>query len=237
MIRAQIATLLQHPSALLTITGETATSGVPAVLTASSASPSRIAVLPGAFNPVHDGHISLARAAAASLRGGEEDGDNYLFELSVAHPTKGNLELEDVVQRVRHFQERDLPVVLTHCPLFADKARALPGASFIVGADRMPSLLEARFYGTGTQEAMLETMNGIRATGCNFLVAGRALDGGAYVQFKDIAPSIPAELSALFSPLPGFRMDISSSEIRAKLAADLAATNARGDAAPASEER
>jgi nicotinic acid mononucleotide adenylyltransferase len=232
-IMRAIEKLLASPTALLTVTGDIAMSGVPAVLSTGS----RVAVLPGAFNPVHDGHITLARAAAARLRGGGEDGDNYLFELSIAHPTKGKLELDDVMQRVRHFQERSLPVVLTHCPLFADKACALPGASFIVGADRLPSLLEARFYGNGTQEAMLETMRGIRATGCDFIVAGRALDGGAYVQFEDIAPSIPAELSALFAPLPGFRMDISSSEIRAKLAADAAAAKACDAAAPAEDER
>ena len=114
-MRAQIASLLASPSSLLTITGEVSASGVPALLASAAARGTRVAVLPGAFNPVHDGHVALAKRAAAAVAG------EYLFELSVAHPTKGRLELDDVVRRVRHFQDRALPVVLTHCPLFADK--------------------------------------------------------------------------------------------------------------------
>ena len=41
-----------------------------------------------------------------------------------------------------------------------------------------------------------------------------------YVEFEDISDTVPSELVDLFEPLPGFRMDISSSEIRAREAAE-----------------
>ena len=41
-----------------------------------------------------------------------------------------------------------------------------------------------------------------------------------YIEFEDISDTVPSELVDLFEPLPGFRMDISSSEIRAREAAE-----------------
>jgi hypothetical protein len=76
-------------------------------------------------------------------------------------------------------------------------------------------LIEPGYYGSiDGRNAALET---IRGYGCRFLVAGRA-EGALFRTLADIA--IPQEFASLFSALPerAFRVDLSSTEIRAALA-------------------
>ncbi len=66
---------------------------------------------------------------------------------------------------------------------------------------------------------MLAAFAQLRQANCRFIVAGR-LHEGAFLTLDDLNP--PAQIADLFLKLPSelFRMDISSSELRARAAAE-----------------
>jgi hypothetical protein len=106
-------------------------------------------------------------------------------------------------------------VVLSRAALFVDKAALYPGCVFVLGYDTAARLVDPRYYGgPAARDAALQS---IGAHGCRFLVAGRVQDG-AFHTLSDIA--IPANARDLFIALPEqvFRVDLSSTEIRAQLA-------------------
>ena len=163
-------------------------------------------VLPGSFNPLHNGHVTLANIAAQKLNG------QVAFELSVRNVEKPAIAAETILQRCNQFSAHS--VVLTNQPRFAEKSAILPGCCFIVGADTAQRILQGRFYDSdGGLERALEM---IRWNGCRFLVAARKLED-AVVTLDDI--SIPNGFDDLFDSIPEseFRLDISSSQLRGEL--------------------
>lgn len=159
-------------------------------------------ILSGSFNPLHEGHRRLAAAAAALV------GAPACFEIAARNADKPTLDPHELLLRLRQFAGY-APVAASAAPLFTAKARLFPGAAFVVGADTAARLLAPRYYGGEAQ--MHEALNAIRAQGCRFLVAGRL----AGKQFETLATlDIPAAARDLFAPIPDFREDISSTQIR-----------------------
>jgi nicotinamide mononucleotide (NMN) deamidase PncC len=163
------------------------------------------AVLPGSFNPLHEGHERLARVASETL------GAEVAFEISVVNVDKPPLEEPEVRRRLSQFRGR-WPVVLTRAPTFREKAALLPGCVFVIGWDTAVRLVHPRYYG-GREEAMHAALAEIRSKGCRFLVAGR-LHEGVFHTLADIA--MPADFEDLFEGISAsrFRYDISSTEVR-----------------------
>jgi hypothetical protein len=162
------------------------------------------AILPGSFNPLHEGHTRLAEAASEMLK------KTVIFEISVVNTDKGNLTANEIEERLQQFRESHT-VVLTQAPLFHDKASLFPGCVFVVGYDTARRLVDPYYYGGET--SMCAAMNDIRAAGCSFVVAGR-LEQGTFRVLADL--SIPPAFSDLFTELPEehFRMDLSSTQLR-----------------------
>ncbi len=162
-------------------------------------------LLPGAFNPVHEGHWGLAAVAERLLR------KPVAFELSVVNVDKPMLTPDEALRRVAQFTGR-AAVWVTRLPTFFDKARYFPGAIFVVGVDTAERILAPRYYG-GLSE-MLQGLAAIRQHGCRFLVAGRANRTGRFQAVADLA--IPGEYGDLFTGIPRreFQVAISSSELR-----------------------
>ncbi len=52
-------------------------------------------------------------------------------------------------------------------------AEQFPNVNQIVGADNVVKILNPKYYGDGTPEAMFEVLNRIQKAGCKFLVGGR----------------------------------------------------------------
>jgi Cytidylyltransferase-like len=176
-------------------------------------SASRLPVLlPGSFNPMHAGHILLARVAEEITQ------QPLAFELSVTNVDKPPLESSTVRHRLAQFA-RKWPVELTRAPTFVEKSRLFPRTTFVIGADTAERLVARKYYGDD-ELRMHAALEEIANSGASFLVAARIDAAGHVRTLGDI--SVPRRYADLFTAIPEhrFRMDASSSEIRARAPAD-----------------
>ena len=165
------------------------------------------AVFPGAFNPLHAGHLEMAHIAAGLLERRVE------FEMSIENVEKPPLDFSEIRRRGDRLPS-DATVWLTGAPTFRRKARIFPKATFIVGADTIARIADPHYSGND-REAMLAAIDEIAAAGCRFLVFGR-LVGPALETLRSLP--LPERLSNVCRevPIETFRMDISSTELRAR---------------------
>ena len=164
-------------------------------------------LLPGSFNPLHDGHREIMRVAELHL--GLEPGEGA-FELSIANVDKPPLDYLSLVQRLRHFDQT--PMWLTTLPRFDDKAQRFPGTVFAVGADTIVRIAAPRYYAdTRERNAILRRFAELDV---RFLVFGRVV-GNDFKTLSDLRlPKLLRERCIEVSE-DAFRNDISSSQIRA----------------------
>jgi hypothetical protein len=169
-----------------------------------------VVLFPGSFNPVHEGHVSLARVAEELRQ------QPLAFEISVTNVDKPTLACETVRHRIAQFAWKS-PVELTRAPTFLDKSRLFPRTTFVIGADTAERLVAARYYGDD-EVRMRVALEEIANSGGSFLVAVRIDAAGRVRGLKDIL--VPRRYADLFTEIPEhrFRLDISSSEIRARRA-------------------
>lgn len=165
------------------------------------------AVLPGSFNPLHEGHLALAKTAERIL------GTRVHFELSVTNVDKPRLTASEVLRRAAQFEWSNY-LELTDAPLFVQKADLFPGATFVVGADTAERILAPRYYREG-DIGVLKALQHIANRRCRFLVAARRRDDGTLCTLQQL--TIPDLYRPLFHeiPLEEFLFDISSTAIRA----------------------
>src|SRR5215471_13917032 len=172
--------------------------------------PQHLVLFPGSFNPMHEGHVSLARLAEELRQ------QPLAFEISVTNVDKPPLAGETVRGRLAQFAWKS-PVELTRAPTFLEKSRLFPGTTFVIGADTAERLVAPKYYGDdeGRMHVALEE---IASSGSSFLVAVRIDAAGQVLALNDIP--VPRRYIDLFAEIPEhrFRVDISSSEIRARRA-------------------
>jgi len=172
------------------------------------AAPQPSVLFPGSFNPMHEGHVLLARVAQELRQ------QPLAFEISVTNVDKPPLAGETVRQRLAQFAWKS-PVELTRAPTFLEKSRLFPRTTFVIGADTAERLFGRKYYGDD-EARMHEALEEIASSGASFLVAVRIDAAGRVRALGDI--SVPRRYADLFSEIPEhrFRVDTSSSEIRAR---------------------
>lgn len=189
-----------------------------------------VAIVAGSFNPLHEGHVGLARAATAHL------GRRAAFELATRNAEKPTIDALELYRRAAQFLGR-APLLLTGVALFSDKAALYPGSTFVIGVDTAARVLAARFYDGA--DALDASLDAVRRHGCRFLVAGRRRDATSPAGAPAIAAApagddtredfmtldhldVPARHADLFEALPeaAFRADVSSSALRERWVAD-----------------
>lgn len=141
-------------------------------------------LMPGAFNPLHEGHRRMLEIAE------DLTGLAGAYELSVANVDKPFLDYREIEARLGQF---DRPVWLTQLATFLEKARHFRGAQFVVGVDTLIRIADPRYYGGDRvrDDALLE----LHEYGARFVVFGRELEGGFKI-LDDVAAQLPDTLVA-----------------------------------------
>ncbi len=161
-------------------------------------------LLPGSFNPIHDGHRQLL-ATAEQLTGLEG-----AYELAVKNADKPSLDYISLEHRLAAIT--DAPVWLTNTARFSDKAGLFPGATFALGVDTMERVGDVRFY-QGHRHLLDAAIDHLAQCQVRFLVFGR-VHGKRFVTLEQI--ELPPALRALCSGVAEstYRNDLSSTAVR-----------------------
>jgi hypothetical protein len=170
--------------------------------------PPPFVLFPGSFNPMHEGHLLLARIAEELRQ------QPVAFEISVTNVDKPPLTGETVRHRLAQFAWKS-PIELTRAPTFVEKSRLFPGTTFVVGADTAERLFGPKYY-DDDEARMHDALEEIANSGGSFLVAVRVDAAGRVRALNDLP--VPRRYADLFTEIPEhrFRVDASSSEIRAR---------------------
>jgi nicotinamide mononucleotide (NMN) deamidase PncC len=171
----------------------------------------RFAIMPGAFNPPHEGHFGAAKASL------EEYNYPVVFETTAAPPHKGALTVQELLKRAKLLHGYDR-IFTKELPYYIDKAKAYPGHPLILGSDAMVRMLDPKW---GLDP--IDMFKGFIDLNTKLFVASREIDG-KLVTCTDILNDILkngergvwALAMNVLMPLEG-HWNISSTELRKQL--------------------
>jgi nicotinic acid mononucleotide adenylyltransferase len=160
-------------------------------------------LMPGAFNPPHEGHFGLANAVKLHW------GTDVIFEVCATHPIKPSLTVQQMLQRAKLL--RGHHILFTQDRLYIDKARSHPNMALVVGADAMLRMLDPQ-WGIPTEDLLKSFYD----LGTDFFIGSRLVNG-KLISKNNIIELLPpgSDMGFMFRSIPG-QWNISSTEIRNK---------------------
>ena len=183
----------------------------------SQTTPNDAVMLAGSFRPLHRAHRALLETGL-SMAG---KALTPCFEISVRNVEKPEIATSDLEERVEQFQEAGDIVVITRAATFLEKARLMPGTTFVIGYDTAVRLFDDRFYaGTNSLTPSLDAMSELRDLGSRFIVGGRHGTDGTFKTICDMV--IPPGFEGLLIEIPEriFSDPISSTQLRSSQISD-----------------
>jgi hypothetical protein len=178
---------------------------------------SNLVMLPGSFNPLHEGHtnalVESMKLVATSVG---------MYELSVRNAAKPTLSYGEIISRLNNFRNQSFPILLTiDAPLFIKKAEDYPNSTFVIGIDTLLRLFDPKF---GEPEKTISDFKRITANGTRFIVFPRSVSSApdtlcisrdAQLSLNMVKDKIPPELFEFFTEVTDNKfMDVSSSQLR-----------------------
>lgn len=162
-------------------------------------------VLPGSFDPLHAGHLEMARLAMSDF------GQPCWFEISVTNIDKGTYDADTLCGRLRQ-DFGGHRVVVSNAPRFVEKSELFPGVTFIVGADTMIRFSNLQYYESDRDQLRI-AIDTIEQNHCRFLVFGRTIMH-EFMDRNNIEMSDKLMQLCTFVERERFSMDISSTQIK-----------------------
>jgi nicotinic acid mononucleotide adenylyltransferase len=170
------------------------------------------ALMPGAFNPPHVGHLSMATEFE------KDHSERVVFEVSTTPPHKDKLSVQDMLKRAKLLQGHNR-IFTTDMPMYLDKAKAYPGMSILLGTDALVRMLDPK-WGIDPSDLISQFWK----LHTRLYVAARTIDNKLVHVYDILAKSdeifkeqhVIDEAYWVLKDLPG-RWDISSTELRNKI--------------------
>jgi len=143
-------------------------------------------IIPGSFNPVHDGHIALAEyvrkncvqsntSCMSSRLFNENSAQSPFFEISISNVDKPCISACDIYDRALAIQRLGYRVLITNAPTMAAKSLRFKNCCFCIGFDSLVRLVDLKYYNNSTacRDAAFKA---IELSGNYFLVFPRAMN-------------------------------------------------------------
>ncbi|CAD8183367.1 unnamed protein product [Paramecium octaurelia] len=164
-------------------------------------------ILSGSFNPIHTGHIELAKMAQQLM-----GLPNVYFELSIKNADKQDITIQDVEKRIELMKKQNLNIILSNKAFFKDKNLFLKNGAFAIGVDTYKRVVDVKYYNNSIQDRDLSLLLFLQNNN-KIIVAPRYNETTQKLETLNDY-EVPKILQKNVIELKQFRNDISSTKIR-----------------------